>query len=117
MSWVTLLTGRPCLMSKNTLLKQQEMVPENTSGPEVKAQTVSGTDSIPKYSLSREVNTLIRRTLGTNTTMIRMTSTRPPSKETSSNTTTKTTSPVETINGSSSESESTSLHPLTLHIL
>ncbi len=117
MNLVTLYLKNPYLMLKNILSKQREMAQESFSGLEARLPRVSGMASMPKSWLTKGHNTLIRRTIGPNTITIRTTSTRPPSKGTSSNTTTRTTSLAETTNGSSNENVSMSLPRWTSPIL
>src|SRR5258708_1406296 len=104
--WVSKLVPLHYLMLKSGLWKQPEMVQDNISGLDNKTLTESGTDSIPKFSLTREHHTLTRYTSGHNTITIRTTSVRPPSKETTSNTTTTNGSPVKTESGTSEMKDS-----------
>src|SRR5882672_7537891 len=111
MNWVMSFMQNPYSRLKNIQWRLPEMVPVSFYGPEPRAPMESGTASTPRHWLTREHSTLTKYTSGPNTITIRTTSTPPQSKEDSSNTTTRTTSPSETITGTSSENVSTSLLP------
>src|SRR5258708_36100390 len=104
MMWVSKLLPLRYLMFGSGLSKQPETVQDSTSGLDNKTSMENGMDSIPKFSLTREHHTLTKYTSGPNTITIRTTSVRPPSKETTFNTTTTNGSPAETENGTSKDS-------------
>src|SRR6266436_3646138 len=109
MKLVTLLHPLLYLKSLREPSNPSETEQESSSGLDNKDQTEDGSASTSNSWLKREHNTLTKYTSGRNTITIRTTSTPPQSRETSSNTTTKTTSPTKMECGSSKEPDLTSL--------
>src|SRR6266568_3723911 len=101
---------------KNTQSKLPETVPANSSGPDNKELTASGSDLILISLQPKEPNTSIKYTFGRNIIMIPMMLTRHRYKGIFSSTTTPIICPEETIIGTLKESDLTWLPPLILRI-
>src|SRR6267378_2374494 len=113
MNLETLIKQHPYLKYLKGKLNHWATELDNFYGPVSNVQMDNGSVSISNSWVKRELNILIRRTSGPSTITIRTTSILPRFSEISSNTTTRTISTNETVDGSSEAIASTSSPQLT----